>query len=258
MAFSPDGTRLAVVGANGLVDAWDVRTGREVWGAARRTGPVNLTGVAGARTAGTWPWRTSSGSTSWMPRPVSSSRPSTGRSVPGAWRTGRTAGAWPPPASTRRCASGTSTTGRCRPCGGTRRASASVAYRFDGRYLASAGEDGLVIVWDATDPDRIKEARRIPAHRDVINSVAFSPDGRRLATGSGDGTVKIWDADTGALRRLIRARQQGVNAVAYHPEGKLLASAGADGTVKIWEVPASPELPDPGEVTNDYEKQGGR
>jgi WD40 repeat protein len=244
VAFNPDGTRLAAVGGNGIVDAWDVRTGRKVWGAPRRTGPVNLTGIA------------------WSPDGrhlavadhvgVYILDAATGRELPPldlqvgalgvAYRPGgrrlavacldKTVRVWDTDSRTMQTLSGHEAHVR------------SVAYHSDGRYLASAGEDGLVIVWDATDADRTKLERPIRAHRDIIESVAFSPDGRLLATGGRDGTVKIWDPATGALRRLIRARQQGVHAVAYHPEGKILASAGADGTVKLWAVPASRELPD--------------
>ena len=238
VAFSPDGTRLAAVGHSGMVDAWDVRTGREVWGAARRTGPGNLlTGVA------------------WSPGGrhlavadyvgVYILDAATGRELPPLDRQVGALGVAYGPDGRRLAVACLDKTVRVwdtkdrtmQTLAGHEAHVRSVAYRFDGQYLASAGEDGLVIVWDATDADRIKVARRIRAHRDIIDSVAFSPDGRRLATGGRDGTVKIWDADTGALRRLIRARQQEVYAVAYHPDGKRLASAGADGTVKTWEAP---------------------
>jgi WD40 repeat protein len=114
----------------------------------------------------------------------------------------------------------------------------SVAYRPDGKWLASADGDGWVIVWDATSENEVNVRRRIHAHRDTANCVRFSPDGRRLATASRDGTVKLWDAASGVLVRIFRARQGEVFAVAFHPTGKTLASAGADGTVKLLEVPS--------------------
>jgi len=117
----------------------------------------------------------------------------------------------------------------------------SLAYHPDGKSLATASEDGLVILWDmATD----KVVRRIRAHRDAVYSVQFSRDGRRLATASRDGTVKCWDARAGLLLCLLRAHQKGAKAVAFHPDGTKLASAGADGSVKIWAVPPSREPPD--------------
>ena len=60
----------------------------------------------------------------------------------------------------------------------------------DGRWVASAGEDSAVKVWDSRTGGLVRSFR---GHTSVVTSVAFSPDGRRLVSGSRDTTVKVWD-----------------------------------------------------------------
>ena len=60
----------------------------------------------------------------------------------------------------------------------------------DGRWVASAGEDSTVKVWDSHTGKLVRSFR---GHTGLVSSVAFSPDGRRLVSGSRDHTVKVWD-----------------------------------------------------------------
>ena len=71
---------------------------------------------------------------------------------------------------------------------------ASAAAAHGGQFLAAAGTDGSLRVWDTSSGDQ----RDIEASDGLLLSVAVSPDGDRVATGSlGESLIRIWDRRTG-------------------------------------------------------------
>ncbi len=106
-----------------------------------------------------------------------------------------------------------------------------VTFSPDGRTLASATPGGLVKLWHA-QTGRVKGTLK---GQGGLHAVACSPDGRTVATAGIDGQVRFWDAETG---RPLRAFDWGVgevHSVAFAPDG-MRAAAGGDGDIVVWDI----------------------
>jgi len=120
----------------------------------------------------------------------------------------------------------------------------SVAFSPDGRFLASAIEDGTLKLWDV---NTAKVQRILTIRKGVLgllhrtrtqgyNSVAFSPDGYTLASGCMDKTIKLWNLNKSHLCRTLKGHQLSVESVAFSPDGYTLASGSKDKTIRLWDV----------------------
>jgi WD40 repeat protein len=82
-----------------------------------------------------------------------------------------------------------------------------------GTWLASAGSDGKVRVWDAASGSL---AATLIGHGGGVFSVGWSAaDGTRLASAGSDGTVRVWDVATGAMTATLDGHQCAVRSVSW-------------------------------------------
>ncbi len=111
-----------------------------------------------------------------------------------------------------------------------------LAWSPDGTRLASCGDDGSVLLWEASDGTRLA---RFQGHRGVVENVAWSPDGARLASGSGErgrGEIFVWDARSGERLYSLSEPSGVVYALAWNPTGGMLVSGGSDGMLRWWDL----------------------
>lgn len=128
----------------------------------------------------------------------------------------------------------------------------ALAFGDQNHWLASAGADGSVKVWQVSTIAKYQEdsqgrqegTPKLPypapekrlTHAGGVNDVAFSPDGKALATAGNDGAVKVWTVETGKLSLSVAAHKGAVHALAYSPDGKLILTGGADKAVRLWKA----------------------
>lgn len=106
----------------------------------------------------------------------------------------------------------------------------AAVFSWDGITIATAGDDGVVRLWDARTGAR---QRTLYGHTNQTMGVAFDPLNERLATASSDNTVRLWTR-TGEEILTLYGHKSSVNWVTFSPNGEYIASASADNTIRIW------------------------
>jgi len=103
-----------------------------------------------------------------------------------------------------------------------------VSFSPDGKFIASAGKDGMIKFW-AIDGTLIET---IKAHTEKITDLSFSPDGKIIASASNDNTIKLWKSDGVSIKTIDTIEP---NSVSFSPNGKIIASGSTkEKNIKLW------------------------
>ncbi|WWD20746.1 hypothetical protein CI109_105222 [Kwoniella shandongensis] len=123
-----------------------------------------------------------------------------------------------------------------------------VRFSPNGQILASAGDDGNVILWVPSDrpvvtfgenPDEVpdKEHWRLQKMLQVttkhVYDLSWSPDGEFFIAGSTDNTATIWKAATGECVFALREHTHNVQGVSWDPLNEYIATQSSDRSVHV-------------------------
>lgn len=119
----------------------------------------------------------------------------------------------------------------------------AVAFSRDGQYLAAAGADGALKIWNV----RTHNANPIAAalHAGSVFALAFSPGGDMLASGSSQtGVIKLWEWKKNRVTPLPE-KISGLRALVWSQEQNTLIAGGKDGALRLWNLGRTTPLPKP-------------
>jgi WD40 repeat protein len=114
-------------------------------------------------------------------------------------------------------------------------------YSPSGRWIATAGADGMARLWNAQTGDlelTLTGSAQEAQQPSALSQFQFSPDETLLAAVSPGQPIRLWDLQTGQVRTDLaieqtKAPQPTVQAIAFSPRGNLLAAASGK-TTQLW------------------------
>jgi WD40 repeat protein len=99
-------------------------------------------------------------------------------------------------------------------------------------YVATAGYDNQVILWDAATGQGLSRG----LHDHLANQCAFSPDGKYLVSSSSDYSARVWSVPKLRLCALLGDHEDDVEGVAFHPSRPVIATSSRDTRVRLFDL----------------------
>ncbi|KAI3336992.1 DUF1900-domain-containing protein [Xylariaceae sp. AK1471] len=117
---------------------------------------------------------------------------------------------------------------------------------FNDRVIASASDDGKVMIWqvpqgftlltDAEEPADVAPVAKFIGHSRKVGQVLFNPAAENiLASASGDLTIKLWDVGAGSAVHTLK-HPDIVQSLSWNANGTMMATTSRDKKLRVWDV----------------------
>ena len=142
-----------------------------------------------------------------------------------------------------------------------------VRWSSDGKWLASGGDDAIVMIWQikyqgvvrstfgGTSHEQWGCLHMLRGHSGDVLDLSWSPDQKYLASCSVDNTIVVWNAKDLPQKFAVIAGHDGlVKGVTWDPVGKYLATQSDDRSVRVWRTDNWKEVK---QISEPFKRCGG-
>lgn len=103
---------------------------------------------------------------------------------------------------------------------------------FSSKYVATAGYDNKLILWDGLSKEVVAEAQ----HDHLANQCRFSASGRLLVSASSDYSARVWSIPTLTPVAVLSGHHDDVEMAVFSPDESRVATASRDHKVRIFDL----------------------
>jgi len=107
------------------------------------------------------------------------------------------------------------------------------------KFLASAGQDMLIHIWNA---DSLQWIHTFKGHRKMITGLTFRRNKNQLFSASHDRTVKVWNLDEMAYVETLFGHEDAILGVDSLLRDRVVSCGGRDRSVRLWKIPEESQL----------------
>ncbi|KAI8058139.1 hypothetical protein BDF22DRAFT_615648 [Syncephalis plumigaleata] len=115
---------------------------------------------------------------------------------------------------------------------------------FNNQIIASAAEDGKVMIWRIPDTEwedsQTEPLATLSGHQRKVGHVLFHPTADHVvASSSADTTVKLWDTEKAVERQTVEGHNEVIQSITWNYNGSLMATTCRDKKLRILDVRAN-------------------
>ena len=115
----------------------------------------------------------------------------------------------------------------------------ALAASSDNVYLASGGQDKMIVLWDIGTMSFVKCFRK---HRGPITALTFQRNSHLLMSGSVDRSVNLWNCDDKLYIESLYGHQDMVTDMDSFLQERVVTVGGHDKTLRLWKIQEESQL----------------